>query len=171
MDAPVRTDPPNSAPELEMLLAWLEYHRATLSMKCAGLSAEQLCQRSCMPSTMTLVGLVRHMAEVERNWFRRHYAGESVAAGIYYTDDDPDGDFDNVAPGSVDADFAVYQHECDQARLIVTAAPDLERMGVGERRDGAVSLRWILIHMIEEYARHNGHADLLRERIDGVTGE
>jgi uncharacterized damage-inducible protein DinB len=171
MDTPERVDPPNSAPELEMLLAWLEYHRATLLQKCAGLTDEQLCQRSCMPSTMTLIGLVRHMAEVERNWFRRHYGGDETAAGIYYTDDDPDGDFDNVAPDLVQADLAVYQRESAAARQAVAAMPDLERMGVGRRRDGAVSLRWILVHMIEEYARHNGHADLLRERIDGVTGD
>ncbi len=171
METPERRDPPNSAPELEMLLAWLEYHRVTLLQKCAGLSAEQLCQRACMPSTLTLVGLVRHMAEVERNWFAGHYAGRPDTLGIYYSDDDPDGDFDNVAPATVDEDFAVYQRECEESRRIVEAMPNLEQMGISVRRDGPVSLRWILIHMVEEYARHNGHADLLRERIDGATGE
>ena len=171
MDEPVRIDPPNSAPELEMLLAWLEYHRATLLQKCGGLSPEQLCRRSCMPSTLTLIGLVRHMAEVERNWFLVHYEGRTDPGGIYYTDADPDGDFDNVTPETVDADFVVYQRECAQARRVVEVMPNLEQVGAGKHRHGSFSLRWILIHMIEEYARHNGHADLLRERIDGVTGE
>jgi uncharacterized damage-inducible protein DinB len=171
MDAPVRTDPPNSAPELEMLLAWLEYHRSTLLLKCVGLSPEQLCQRSCMPSTLTLIGLVRHMAEVEFWWFTAHYEGQPATDGVFSTDAEPDADFDNVAPETVEADFEIYQQECDRARRIVEAMPDLEQLGVGERQGEPMSLRWILIHMIEEYARHNGHADMLRERIDGVTGE
>jgi uncharacterized damage-inducible protein DinB len=171
MDVVERTDPPNSAPELEMLLAWLEYHRATLLQKCAGLSTEQLCQRSCMPSTLTLIGLVRHMAEVEYWWFAAHYEGRPDKDGVYCTDTDPDGDFDNVTPETVDADFVIYERECEASRRIVQVMPDLEQLGVGTRSGGSMSLRWILIHMIEEYARHNGHADLLRERIDGVTGE
>ena len=170
MTPPERIHPPIAAPELEMLTAWLEYHRATLLIKCQGLTPAQLCERAVPPSSMTLIGLVRHMAEVERGWFWGIHHREN-AAGIYYSDDDPDGDFDNVAPETVEADFAVYETECAQARRVLAEYPDLDRPSDRIRRDHAMSLRWIMIHMIEEYARHNGHADFLRERIDGATGE
>ncbi len=171
MSAVERIDPPNSAPELEMLTAWLDYHRATLLLKCDGLSPGQLCQRSVQPSTMTLIGLVRHMAEVERHWFCRHYLGRD-APPLYYDESSPDGDFENVDPATVEADLARFDEACAESRRIVAGFPDLERVGVrpGDHRDG-MPLRWILVHMIEEYARHNGHADFLRERIDGVTGD
>src|SRR4029077_9161552 len=108
-----------------------------------------------------------HMADVERGWFRRTLALEDVNY-IYSSDTDPDGEFDNVAGADVDEAFATWRAECDQARQIVPAR-QLDDTGV--QRDGRlVSLRWILVHMIEEYSRHNGHADLLRERIDGAVG-
>jgi uncharacterized damage-inducible protein DinB len=163
-----RTDPPYVADERSMLDAWLEYHRATLLYKCHGLSDEQLKQRSVEPSSMSLLGLVRHMADVERNWFRRVLAGEDVA-GIYWTNDDPDGDFDNVETADVAADMATFETEVGHARRLLAAAGSLDTTGI--RRGEEVSLRWILVHMIEEYARHNGHADLLRERIDGAVGD
>ena len=153
-----------------MLDGWLEYHRATLEQKCSGLSAEQLVERSAPPSTMSLLGLVRHMAEVERNWYRRCFAGEEDAGPIYYSDDDPDGDFDNVDASGVAEGFATWHEECEHARELVADA-SLDARSVGTRDGESVSLRWIITHMIEEYARHNGHADLLRERIDGATGE
>ena len=151
-----------------MLVSWLDYHRATLEWKCNGLTDEQLRERSVPPSTMSLLGLVRHMAEVERNWFRRCLGGESVG-GIYYSDDDPDGDFDNVATADVANDFATWRHECELGRKAVEQASSLDITGV--RRGHDVSLRWILVHMIEETARHAGHADLLREGIDGALGD
>jgi uncharacterized damage-inducible protein DinB len=163
-----RTDPPYEADERRMLDSWLDYHRATLAMKCEGLSDEQLRLRSVEPSSLSLLGLVRHLAEVERNWFRRALAGED-APYLYASDDDPDGDFDNVDTADVAEAFATWRAECDHARRVAAATPDLEATGV--RRGRPVSLRWILVHMIEEYARHNGHADLLRERIDGAVGE
>jgi uncharacterized damage-inducible protein DinB len=163
-----RTYPPYSADERAMLDAWLDYHRATLAVKCDGLNDAQLRERAVPPSSLSLLGLVRHMAEVERAWFRRCLGGED-APGIYYSDDDPDGDFDNVDTADVAEAFATWQAECEHARRAVAAAPSLE--ATGQRRGEAVSLRWVLVHMIEEYARHNGHADLLRERIDGTVGE
>ena len=165
-----RTDPPYRRDERAMLEAWLEYHRATLEMKCDGLSAEQLREQSVPPSTLSLLGLVRHMAEVERNWFRRVLADED-AGYIFCTDDDLDADFDGVAAANPDEDFATWRAECARARENAAAVDTLDAVGKRQRHDEDVSLRWIYVHMIEEYARHNGHADLLRERIDGVTGE
>jgi hypothetical protein len=162
-----RIDPPYRADERAMLDNWLEFHRATLAWKCDGLTDEQLRERAVPPSSMSLIGLVRHMAEVERNWFRRVLSDED-APGLYFSDDDPDGDFDNVAAVTrIDA-FAAWQAECDNAR---TVAARMDLTDVGTRRGEEVSLRWVLVHMIEEYARHNGHADLIRERIDGATGD
>ena len=164
-----RTDPPYVADELAMLTSWLEYHRATLAMKCDGLSEEQLRVRSVEPASMSLLGLVRHMADVERNWFRRVLNGED-APGIYWSDAEPDGDFDLVDTASATEAFSTWKAECDHASALLAGATSADAIGTG--RDGEqISLRWILVHMIEEYARHNGHADLLRERIDGVVGE
>jgi uncharacterized damage-inducible protein DinB len=152
-----------------MLAGWLDYHRATLEMKCAGLTPDQLATRAVEPSTLSLLGLVRHMADVERAWFRRRLAGED-APPLYFSDDDPDGDFDNLDPATVDEAFATWRAECARAREIAAALPSLDVM-VTDRVGRQLSARWVLHHMVEEYARHNGHADLLRERIDGVTGE
>lgn len=163
-----RSDPPNIAPERVMLDAWLDYQRATLETKCDGLSHDQLRMRSVEPSSLSLIGLVRHMAEVERNWFRRCIDGEDIAP-MYYSETDPDGDFDNVDTADIEADVAAWRAECDRARAIAAAAESLDVTGV--RRGEMVSLRWVMVHMIEEYARHNGHADFLRERIDGATGD
>jgi len=153
-----------------MLEAWLEYHRATLELKCDDLTVDQLRERSVPPSSLSLLGLVRHMAEVERSWFRRTLAGED-AGYIYCTDDDPDGDFDLVDTADPDEAFITWRAECERARENAAAVDSLDAVGRWKRLDDDVSLRWIYVHMIEEYARHNGHADLLRERIDGATGE
>jgi uncharacterized damage-inducible protein DinB len=165
-----RIDPPFEANERDMLNNWLEFHRATLEMKCEGLSAEQLRERAVPPSIITLLGLVRHMAEVERSWFRRTLKGEA-AGPIYYTDEDPDGDFNDVGNQDPEEALAAWRAECDVARANVAAEESLDVVGKGVRDGQGVTLRWMLVHMIEEYARHNGHADFLRERIDGVTGD
>ena len=165
-----RADPPYVADERLMLERWLEYHRATLLVKCDGLSAEQLKERSVPPSSMSLLGLVRHMADVERNWFRRVLAAEDVP-GIFWTDDNEDGDFDDVDQADADADFGTFHAEVAHARDNAAAVESLDTVGKAQRRGNDVSLRWIYVHMIEEYARHNGHADLLRERIDGAVGD
>ena len=163
-----RREPPLAAPERDMLAAWLDFHRDTLAVKCAGLTDGQLRQRAVPPASLSLLGLVRHMAEGEHQWFTLVLGGEQ-APWPYYTDDNLDADFDEVDSADVAEVFATWQAECASARALVAAAPSLDVTG---RQDGReFSLRWIMVHMIEEYARHNGHADLLRERLDGSTGE
>jgi uncharacterized damage-inducible protein DinB len=166
-----RNEPQTTAPEREMLEGWLDYHRDTLEMKGEGLSPEQLKDRSVSPSSLTLLGLVRHMAEVERHWFRNVFAGEE-APPVFFTKEDPDGDFNDLDSVGADEALATWRGECDRAREIWTPA-GLDDVGkVKDRRTGEpFSMRWIMTHMIEEYARHNGHADLIREAIDGVTGD
>lgn len=160
-------DPVATAGERATLTHFLGLQRRYLAGKCEGLDAEQLARRSAAPSELSLLGLLRHMAEVERSWFRNVMGGDTVAR-YYGTDADPDGDFHDAAadPHQVDRAWRVFWQEVEFAERFVAKAPDLEITGV-ERWRGPLSLRWVLIHMIEEYAQHNGHADLLRERIDG----
>ncbi|MEV7780927.1 DinB family protein [Kitasatospora sp. NPDC088351] len=165
-----RVEPPFAADETAMLTAWLDFHRATLAVKCEGLTSEQLRLRSVPPSGLSLLGLVRHMAEVERHWFQGTLLGADTATGHYWTAEDPDGDFDHVDTADAEADFATWRAEIAAARQACEGLP-LETVGKLPRHGQEVTLRWILVHMIEEYARHNGHADLLRELVDGVTGE
>jgi len=162
-----RTDPPRVADERAMYQAWLDFHRGTLLWKCAGLTDAQLKSASVSPSALTLLGLLRHMAEVERAWYRSRAAGLDLP-DLYCSDDDEDGDFDNVADADVPEAFATFKAECLAADDAVRTK-SLDDTFVG--RNGPISLRWVYVHMIEEYARHNGHADLLRECIDGSTGD
>jgi uncharacterized damage-inducible protein DinB len=167
-----RPQGPNVAEERAAVEGLLEYHRATLLWKCAGLTGEQLKTRAVPPSTMSLLGLVRHMADVERVWFRRRIAGEDIPA-LYWGDASPDGDFDEVADADAAADFATYQAEVEAARAVMTGR-GYDDTFVNRHRDGTeevIDLRALMLHMIEEYARHNGHADLLRECLDGTTGD
>ncbi len=150
-----------------MYQAWLDYHRGTLLWKCAGLTDDQLKTASVSPSSLTLLGLLRHMSEVERWWFRTRSAG-LVLPDLYCPDDDQDGDFDNVAQAVVAQDIETFRAQCRAADEAVRAKSLDDTF---THRDNQVSLRWVYVHMIEDYARHNGHADLLRERIDGATGE
>jgi uncharacterized damage-inducible protein DinB len=159
---------PKTGGERAMLEGWLEYHRDTLLTKVAGLTADQLKQPSVEPSNLTLLGLVRHMAEVERSWFRRRSAGQEIG-WVYCAEDNLDGDFDDVPTADAEADYATFLREVDLARKAVADLP-LEHEFATSRAP-AISLRWVYLHMIEEYARHNGHADFLRERIDGATGD
>ena len=151
-----------------MLEAWLEFHRQTLLIKCSGLTADQLRQRTAPPSSLSLLGLVRHMTDVERGWFRRRVAGEDVDFQ-YSSEADPDGEFDRVDEADAEQDYAIFLREIELARQ-AAAGRDLDETFFHSRRNTDMSLRWVYVHMIEEYARHNGHADLLRERIDGATG-
>jgi uncharacterized damage-inducible protein DinB len=162
-----RAEPPLVAGEREMLGAWLDFHRATLAVKCEGLSEGQLRERAVPPSSLSLLGLVRHMAEGEHQWFAMVLGGEETPYP-YYTDDNPDADTNEVDTAEVAEAFATWRAECAAARERVAAAPSLDVTGAQDGRE--FSLRWIMVHMIEEYARHNGHADLLRQRIDGVVG-
>ena len=165
-----RVDPSTTSGEREALEQWLDFHRATLASKCEGLDDAQLRTPSAPPSDLNLLGLVRHMAEVERGWFRRVLAGEETS-WIYSTEEDHDRDIHATDEDTYEEAFATWQAEIAHARAL--AAPHgLDDLGVGKHRTGRTfNLRWIYLHMIEEYARHNGHADLLRERIDGVTGD
>ncbi|MFJ8622814.1 DinB family protein [Kitasatospora sp. NPDC093550] len=163
-----RPVPPLTGGEREMLRAFLDFHRATLAMKCEGLSDDQLRQRSSPPSTLSLLGLVRHMAEVERTWFRRVINAEDVPL-VWSEDGDYQAAYD--AGGATRAEaFAAWQAEVEHSRRIERAAETLDVTGYQARWDAEVSLRLVMLHLIHEYARHNGHADFLREAIDGVVG-
>jgi len=161
-----RVDPPQTGGEREQLEAWLDYHRETLLLKCAGLDEALLKTRSCPPSSLSLLGLLRHMTDVENGWFS-DFIGEYRPR--YHGPDNRDGDFDDLDSVPVAEVFDVFRAECDRSRA-AAARHGLDDTYTDER-DRIFSLRWLYLHMIEEYARHNGHADLLRERIDGVTGD
>jgi len=164
-----RADPDHVGAERRALEQWLDYHRGTLLGKCAGLTAGQLKRRAVPPSGLSLLGLVRHLADAERGWFRQCAAGEEVP-DLYWTEADPGADLTGIEAASAEADLGTYRREIAAARAAVAgkALDDVVpfRWG-GPDRD----VRWIYLHMIEEYARHNGHADLIRECIDGVTGD
>ncbi|MQA12347.1 MAG: DUF664 domain-containing protein [Pseudonocardiaceae bacterium] len=154
--------------ERAILPAFLDWHRETFALKCAGVGRERLSERSVAPSRLSLHGLIRHLAGVERWWFRVQFAGEAVPL-LYYSDDDPDQDFEHL-DGDVAEAVAVWRTECERARKIIANASSLDETGIHRASGAPIVLRRILVHMIAEYARHNGHADLLRERIDGATG-
>jgi uncharacterized damage-inducible protein DinB len=164
-----RVEPGPSGPERKQLDAWLDFHRKTLLVKCAGLTGEQLATASVPPSNLTLIGLVRHMAEVERSWFRIRFKREG-AGSIWITEDQPDADFENASAASAEEDYATFLQEVELARA-ATADRDLDETYHNKYFDAPMDLRRIITHMVEEYARHNGHADLIRECIDGATGD
>jgi uncharacterized damage-inducible protein DinB len=157
--------------ERDTLTEYLRAYRLTLELKCADLDAEQLARRSVPPSTLSLLGLVRHMAEVERSWFRRVMAGQD-APKLYCTDDNRDGDFDDARsdPTEVAQAWTAWRDEVDFAEQFTRVAADFSVVGTMRSGD-EIQLREVLVHMLEEYARHCGHADLLRERIDGRVGQ
>ncbi|MGW0631756.1 DinB family protein [Streptomyces sp. NPDC002758] len=166
-----RSEPAQNAGERAMLEGWLDYHRQTLAWKCEGLTDEQLRTASVAPSELSLMGLVRHMAEVERGWFRKVLAGDDRGP-IYYTEADRDGDFHTTEADTWEEAYATWQTEIEAARR---HSADFGLDDLSHRKsphsEEPFNLRWIYTHMIEEYARHNGHADLIRERIDGATGD
>ena len=146
-----------------MLQAFLDWHRATLLHKCAGLTGEQLAERAVPPSDLSLLGLVRHMTRVERTWFRQRFADEQVEDAY-----GKDAAFKDTDPARAAADYARFTEEWRLADAAAANAPLDATFTLGGE---TMSLRLIYLHMIEEYARHVGHADLLRERVDGSTGE
>ena len=163
-----RIGPPLRAGERETLRAFLDYHRATLAMKCEGLSDDDLRRPSMPPSTLTLLSLVRHMAEVERTWFRRVINAEDVP--LRWSDD---GDFQAAYDASASTRseaFEAWQAEVEHSRRIEREAESLDVIGYQASWGEDVSLRLVMLHLIHEYARHNGHADFLREAIDGTVG-
>jgi uncharacterized damage-inducible protein DinB len=163
-----RVEPPYLGDERTILAEFLRFHRETLLWKCAELSPEQLAARPLPTTVLSLLGLVRHLADVERGWFRRGFAGED-APPIYYSDADRDADIEPPPDADPAEAFATYRREVEAAEA-AARGHDLGETFVSSR-GATISLRWVYVHMIEEYARHNGHADLLREAIDGVTGE
>lgn len=163
---PDRPEPPHAGPEKDTLEGFLDWQRATVLWKLEGLSDADL-RRPMTASGMTMLGVVKHLAYVERWWFQTVFLDRDVS--YPWTDEDPDADF-RIEPEESTADvLAVYTQETAEARAIVEAAP-LDDASTHPKRSG-YSLRWIVTHMLEETARHNGHLDLMRESIDGVTGE
>ena len=163
-----RTTPPTTGDEREILTSFLDWHRATFELKCAGIPSGRHSERAVEPSSLSLHGLVRHLAGVERWWFRIQFLGEDVPM-LYYSDEDPDQDFDDLG-GDIGEALDTWRAECQRSREIVDAAASLDEEGIKKRTGEPFSLRWLMVDLIAEYARHNGHADLLRERIDGAVG-
>jgi uncharacterized damage-inducible protein DinB len=168
MPEDTRPEPPHVAGEAETLSGFLDFQRATLLWKLEGLDDEQL-RRAMVPSGTSLLGIVKHLAYVERGWFQRVWAGQEIT--VPWTEEDPDADW-RIEPDETTADvLALYEGECARSREIVAAAASLDEAVVHPRWKEEVSGRWILAHMLEETARHVGHADILREQLDGATGE
>ncbi|MFJ9036898.1 DinB family protein [Streptomyces sp. NPDC102406] len=163
-----RTGPPKFGSERDMLRAYLDYHRATLAMKCEGLTDEELRQQSMPPSTLSLLGLVRHMAEVERAWFRRVF--EDNDAPMVWSDEiDFQAAYD-ASESTRDEAFKAWEAEVETSRRIEREATSLDQAGYQPRWGEEVSLRMVMMHVLLEYGRHNGHADFLREGVDGTVG-
>lgn len=167
LDDPRRQEPAFALGERQMLDGWLDFHRMTLLLKCEGLDDEARKRRPVPTSKLSLHGLVRHMAEVERNWFRRVLLREPDLPPIWHDPAVKDSELLLLDDADWDADLRTWQVECDASR---EAAASRALNDTGLRRGKPCTLRWILTHMIEEYARHNGHADLIRELIDGAVG-
>jgi uncharacterized damage-inducible protein DinB len=171
-----RIEPPPAGDELAVLTGFLDYQRATLAWKTRGLDAEGL-QVTVAASTMTLGGLLKHLAFVEEIWLSRRFLGRGWSATFADVDwdDDPDWEWHSAAQDSPEQLHALWSAAVDRSRAVVAGAVadgGLDRLAVVGSPDGTTPcLRWILVHLIEEYARHNGHADLIREWIDGEVGE
>jgi len=154
--------------ERAMLGGWLDTHRAVLVHKCTGLSDAQLRERAVPPSTLCLLGLLRHLSDVEAWWFVAVLAGEEPEPPDWSEDEDPDADLNPPPDATLAGTLPAYLAACARSRTILAGLESLDV--VGDLRGQPVSARWVATHMVEEYARHNGHADLLRERLDGATG-
>jgi uncharacterized damage-inducible protein DinB len=155
------------APERDLLAGYLDFYRTTLLHKCAGLSPDQLATRSAPPSNLSLLGLIRHLTKVERIWFRIHFAAGEPAEPVFAPELGKDADFDLIDPSRAQAE---YEGLIAEWRLSDEAAAGRsldERFTFSGEES---TLRMIYLHLIGEYARHCGHADLIREHLDGVTG-
>jgi Protein of unknown function (DUF664) len=168
LPAVTRPEPPYVGDDRTMLPTWLDYQRATLLWKCERLDGDALARRGVPPSSLSLLGLVRHMTIVEWSWFEKVFAGRSTPEPIS-TDHDVDADFNDLDPGRAMEDIERFGRQCDISREIIAVTPSMDEVAAAYKE--TLSLRWIMVHMIEEYARHNGHADFLRELIDGAVGE
>jgi hypothetical protein len=168
-EAGYRQDPPQTGDERAVLQGFLDFHRGTLLWKTAGLTGEQLAQATVEPSAMSLLGLIRHLTQVEKYWFELSLAGRPVELELW-TDEHPDGDFTLVDAARAEQDLANLKTAI-QLSDEIARDHSLDHTFKRPGRDGEYSVRYLYIHMVEEYSRHNGHADLLRERTDGMTGE
>ncbi len=166
--APDRPYVPASGEEKAQLDAWLDFFRATLLHKCDGLNAAQLKERPIATSRLSLLGIVRHMTFVEQVWFETTLAGHEVIE-YYKNEGDRDADFNDLDSDALEVVMDLYLHEIKVSREL-SAGHDLDEVAKKPRRGREVDLRWIYVHMISEYARHCGHADVIREMIDGTTG-
>jgi hypothetical protein len=164
-----RVDPPTAADERVLLQGFLDYHRGTLLWKLSGLTNEQLVERPVDPAKMSLIGLVRHLSEVEKYWFHRTLADHD-SPPKYWSAEFPDGDFDHVDPDLVEQDLEDFRQIIKTSDALA-ADYALDDTFIRPGYEPPHSVRYLYLHMIEEYARHNGHADLLRERLDGSVGE
>ena len=165
--APKAVAIPRTGDERTLLVAFLDHYRELFALKCDGVPTGSMSERTCPPSTMTLHGLTRHLAGVERWWFAISFAGLDLPM-LHYTDEDPDQDFERL-DGDPHEALREWRAECDRSRRIVAACGDLDQVGVLQSR-GPFTLRWLMLHLIAEYAQHLGHVDLLREGIDGTVG-
>lgn len=170
MESTHQTEAHELAGERETLVSILEFHRETLARKCSGLSADQLRLRAVEPSRLSLLGLVRHLTDVELGWFARVLSEADDTPFMYWQADAPDGSDFDVDTADADESLRLWHSACARSREITEACESLDTFGVHQPTGDRYSLHWILTHMIQEYARHNGHADLIRERIDGQTG-
>ena len=164
---PRRSEPRYIGGEREMLENWLDWHRTTLLLKCEGLEEEVLKRRAVPTSLLSLHGLIRHMAEVEQGWFQRVFLRQPDLPYIWADDDVEDKEIAPLDDAEWVTDLTAWETACEESRA-AAAGRDLDDTGLKNGQE--VSLRWIYVHMIEEYARHNGHADLLRELLDGRVG-
>ena len=157
--------------EKGVLAGYLEHYRLTLQLKCEGLDAERLAERSVPPSTLSLLGLVRHLAKVEHSWFRRVLGKQPELPRLYWSEEDRDLDFNGAVPDPavVEDAWRSWRQEVANAREYLDSVTDLGELV--DHHGEQIEVRDVLVHMIEEYARHVGHADLLRECIDGRTGQ
>jgi uncharacterized damage-inducible protein DinB len=170
-----RPRPPEDEGEVATLLGFLDFHRATFEWKCSGLDSSGM-QRTVASSTMSLGGMMKHLALVEEHWFSRRLLDRDRTPpwDAVDWDADPDWDWHSAVDDTPDELRALWRRFVEQSRTIVAEAlskGDLDQLARNELPGDQPNLRWIIIHMIEEYARHNGHADLLREAVDGATGE
>ncbi|MEZ5098010.1 MAG: DinB family protein [Nocardioides sp.] len=170
-DQDPRFGEPTPRGERETVRQYLRHYRLTFSLKCEGLDAEQLARRSVPPSTMSLLGLLRHLAKVEHHWARRVIEGHADLPRLYSTDAEPDADFDGAVadPEVVAEAWAAWRREVAHAEEVEAAVPSYDALVSHHGEEGEV--RDVLVHLIEEYARHCGHGDLLRECVDGRTGQ
>lgn len=165
-----RVEPAVVANETEMLVGFLEYQRATLALKCEGLDSQQAARRSAPPSTLSPLGIIRHLTDAETFWFVDRFGGEK-AQNLYRSSEHPNAAFDDLDGADLDESLERWSQACELSRQIVANAQSMNQLSKGTyRNDQHFTLGWMVHKLTAEYTRHNGHIDLLREAIDGEVG-